>query len=393
MKTTIDTMPEISTRKYADQKGKGIPVYLYFRVSTQMQDFDRQVKIVQDYLDNELGRGYQVVGEFTDKLSGQDANRPSYREMWSNLKANQAKVVLCSSMDRFGRNLAELLRAVAEAKKHDIELRFIKDRLIINNEESFTQQLLVQLLGAVAEFESNIASERVKQKVAIKRENPFWWTGQKPKIAGEDWQALVDMYYAKKPRQVSGKQIYGVHKGSPRFSKTETSHQYTIQDIATHFSMSKGALSDVVNRYVAAEIMTHRSPKKAKKVAKVQYVKLPSHMRPDTKKKGSHSILHPHYWPENIRKVVAKKFGDYKKLDKGTDIDQSKAAWRYGKKVYYGWMKSYVKSVMENADIFAFHKDLLSGGDFGGAISPVSNMSKKELESLDVNELHSRGSQ
>ena len=133
--------------------------------------------------------------------------------------------------------------------------------------------------------------------------------------------------------------------------------------------------------------MPHRSPKKAKVLPKVSYLKLGSHVKPKNAKKGSHSILHPLYWPENIRASVSKKFGDYKKLEKFNDREQTLEAWSYGKRVYLGWMKSYVKQTIENAEIFAHHKELMSGGDFGGLIDAKKQMSKNEAEQLEVEEL------
>ena len=314
MNVSSDTMPEIQIRKYRRTDGK-IPVYVYLRVSTQMQDFDRQKSIIVQYIENELGNGYYIKEQFIEKVSGADANRPVYKAMWAKLQAKQAKVVITSSMDRFGRKLSELLKAVEKAKSLDVELRFIKDRIIINNEESFTQNLIVQLLGAVAEFESNIASERVKQKVAVLRENPFWWTGQKPKISGELWQDMVDMYYAKKPRSMG--LVAGKYRRKP--DPKQLVHAFTLQEMADHFSMSKGAFSDVISRYVSAGIMKNRSPKKARKIDSVDYLGLASYTKDSGKKKGSHSILHPHYWPQNIKDLVAKKFGNYDKLTKKND--------------------------------------------------------------------------
>lgn len=388
MNTDSDTMPEIKTREFKGKDGL-IPVYIYLRVSTQMQDFERQKKIIEEYCSKELGKGYWVKEEFIEKVSGADANRPKYKEMWGKLQSRQAKVVITSSMDRFGRKLSELLKATEKAKKLDVELRFIKDRIIINNEESFTQTLIMQLLGAVAEFESNIASERVKQKVSILRENPFWWTGQKPKISGELWQDMVDMYYAKKPRSMG--LVAGKYRRKP--DPKQLVHSYTIEDIATHFNMSKGAFSDVVSRYVSAGIMTHRTPKKARKVEPISYLSLPSYLTGPKQKKGSHSILHPHYWPQNIRTEVAKKFGNYETLTKSKDRTKQKEAWQFGKKVYFGWMKEFVKGAIENADIFASHKDLMSGGDFGDLVDMRARMSQVELSKLSVDELADRSTE
>ena len=59
-------------------------------------------------------------------------------------------------------------------------------------------------------------------------------------------------------------------------------------------------------------------------------------------------------------------------------------------KAYQGWMKSYVKSAIENAEIFAVHKDIMSGGDFGGLVDIRARQSKADLSGLTVEELTER---
>jgi hypothetical protein len=117
---------------------------------------------------------------------------------------------------------------------------------------------------------------------------------------------------------------------------------------------------------------------------------LPAYSKKKGAKKGSHSILHPHYWPENIRKEVSKKFGNYTTLSKNNNHEKTLAAWRFGKKVYYGWLKSLVKATQENAEIFAHHKSLMSGGDFGGVIESKKVMSAEEIKDLTHHELADR---
>jgi DNA invertase Pin-like site-specific DNA recombinase len=378
----IDSYVEMDERKFRAADGK-IPCYVYMRVSTQMQDFERQQKILRDYINKELGAGYYIKEQFLEKISGADANRPEYKRMWNGLKARQAKVVIAPSMDRFGRKLSELLKAVERAKEMDIELRFIKDHITINNNDSVTQTLTLQILGAVAEFESSVASERVKQKVDAKRENPFWWTGQKPRITGETWCDMVDMYYAKKPATMGGRDGHL----TDRKSNTKMVFKYTTTQIADHFKMSKGAFSDVVKKYVSAGIMPHRSPKMARKASTVDFLGLDAHTKQKGAKKGSHSILHPHYWPKNIVDNVSKKFGDYKKIEKFSNRENTLDAWKFGKKVYYGWMKAYVKESQENADIFASHSKLLSGGNMGGIADVSKNLSQAAIKRLDIQDL------
>ena len=102
-------------------------------------------------------------------------------------------------------------------------------------------------------------------------------------------------------------------------------------------------------------------------------------MKEKKAKKGSHSILHPHYWPANIRDAVSKKFGDFKKIEKMTDRDKTLAAWKYGKKLYFGWMKTYVREAIENAAIFAHHKNLTSGGSMSGLVKPEKTLNRATI--------------
>jgi len=330
-----------------------IPCCIYFRVSTLMQDFDRQKKIVSDYIKGELGEKYYFPEgcQFLEKVSGQDANRPEYRRLKAALRAHQYKVVICASMDRFGRKLPELLASIEECRKYDVELRFIKDKIVINNEGNAAQMLIIQLLGAVAEFEVNLTRERVSDTISKKRENPFWWTGQHPKIIGEKWMAMCDMYYARKPR------VMGLVMGKYRrkADATQPVYRFSLKAIGDTLGLSKGNVSDIISKYVAAGIMKHRSPKMVRKPKDIDYLNLPSYRKENmfqkTKKTGSHSILHPFYWPENIRNAVSKEFGDYASLSKDVDHAQTVAAWQFGKKAYYSWMKQYAANSKETGEI------------------------------------------
>jgi len=392
----VDANPlNIPVKEFSGKEDR-IPVFIYLRLSPTniegvdkegTRDFSRQEATIKRFTETEMPRNFEVVGQFVDIGHGSDANRPEYKRMISLLKARKAKVVIASSLARYGRSLPEFLKNVDTIRALNCELRLIRNGLVINNDNNPLQNLMMNVFGAVAEFEAEIASNRVQEKVAIKRQNPFWWTGQKPKVTGEDLKDFIDMYYATKPRQTGGK---GPWKPKPTYSKTETSFKYSLQEIADHFNMAKASASEMVKKYVNASIMVHRSPKKATKIVTVNWLDLPAYnegMNKSKHRKGGHSILHPLYWPENIRKDVSKKFGDYKKIEKFNSKDKSLAAWKFGKKVYFGWLKAYVKNAQENADIFTHHSDLLSGGDMGGLVNIKKRISDSQIKALSVDDL------
>ncbi len=393
----IDANPlNIPVKDFGGEKDR-IPVFIYLRLSPSSianldkggtRDFSRQEQTIKRYTETEMPRNFDIVGQFVDIGHGTDANRPEYKKMVNLLKARKAKVVIASSMARYGRNTPEFLKNIDMIRDLNCELRLIRNGLIINNENNPLQNMMITVFAAIAEFEAEIASDRVKEKLEIKRENPFWWTGQKPKVTGEDLKDFIDMYYAKKPRQIGGK---GPYKPKATFSKTETSFKFTLQQIADHFSMGKASVSEMIKKYVTAGIMVHRSPKKVTKVETVNWLDLPAYnegMNKSKSRKGSHSILHPLYWPENIRKDVSKKFGDYKKLEKFGSKDKSLSAWKFGKRVYFGWLKQYVKNSLENAEIFAEFTPEMSGGDFGGLIDVKKRISDAQIKDLSVDDLY-----
>lgn len=68
----------------------------YVRVSTFDQNENRQFE------------GVRTDRVFMDKASGKDVNRPQLEVMLSSVR--EGDTIVCHSMDRFGRNLADLRR-------------------------------------------------------------------------------------------------------------------------------------------------------------------------------------------------------------------------------------------------------------------------------------------
>ena len=169
--------------------------------------------------------------------------------------------------------------------------------------------------------------------------------------------------------------------------KPLTSYRFTLQDIADEFKMSKGAVSDVSNKYVRAGILVPRYSKMKEAQAKtVDFLGLPSHSKDSGRKKGTHSILHPFYWSDEVKKEVSKKFGSYSKLEKDTNHEKTLEAWEFGKKVYLGWMKAFVRSQIENSEIQLHHGKTL--GEMGDLTDDIgARISEAELSELDADDL------
>ncbi len=125
----------------------------YRRVSTQIQTTDRQLD------------GVRLDREFCDEMSGKDTDRPGLRECLGYVRSGDCLHV--HSIDRLARNLADLQRIIGELTAKGVKVRFHKEGLVFSGDDSPMAKLMLQMIGAVAEFERAIINERRKEGVAI----------------------------------------------------------------------------------------------------------------------------------------------------------------------------------------------------------------------------------
>jgi DNA invertase Pin-like site-specific DNA recombinase len=70
-------------------------------------------------------------------------------------------------MDRLARNLADLLRIVADLTNRKVKVEFVKENLTFTGEDSAIATLMLSIMGAVASFERSMILERQREGVAL----------------------------------------------------------------------------------------------------------------------------------------------------------------------------------------------------------------------------------
>jgi DNA invertase Pin-like site-specific DNA recombinase len=109
--------------------------------------------------------GQELDKVFTDKASGRDTKRPQLQACIDYLRDGDLLVV--HSMDRLARNVDDLRRMVQELTAKGVQVQFIKENLTFTGEDSPMSNLLLSLLGAVAEFERSMIRERQREGIAL----------------------------------------------------------------------------------------------------------------------------------------------------------------------------------------------------------------------------------
>lgn len=158
----------------------------YVRVSSLDQNPERQLE--------EL-KAMQVEKIFMDKLSGKNVKRPELQNMLNFVREGDTLVV--HSLDRLARNLSDLLTMVQDLTGRGVSVRFLNERLDFDagKEASPVANLMLCMVGAVAEFERSMIKRRQAEGIALAKERGVY-KGRQRSVTDEQIQevrSMIDM--------------------------------------------------------------------------------------------------------------------------------------------------------------------------------------------------------
>jgi DNA invertase Pin-like site-specific DNA recombinase len=129
---------------------------LYVRVSTPDQSIEPQLL---DLRQMAAARGYEIVREYSDKLSGTKSKRPGLDALLSDAQRHRFDVVMVWAFDRMARSVRHFLEVLDELNHLGIE--FVSFRESVDTSGPLGRAMVV-IVGAIAELERNLIVERVK---------------------------------------------------------------------------------------------------------------------------------------------------------------------------------------------------------------------------------------
>ena len=138
-------------------------VVILARVSTDKQDYQRQIIELTDYCSKV---GWEIVKVFANKISGakKTEERPEILEMLSYVKEHAIKRVCCLEVSRLGRNTLEALKVIQMLNDNKVSL-FIKnynlETLNPDGTPNPVASLITTILLEVASMERRTILERV----------------------------------------------------------------------------------------------------------------------------------------------------------------------------------------------------------------------------------------
>lgn len=134
---------------------------IYMRVSTADQKLDLQKDGLEEYA---LRANLHVVNEYQDvAYSGRKEGRPGLELLMKAARNHEFDVVLVWKFDRFARSVAHLVGALEEFNHLGIRFISVQDQI---DTDSPMGKAMFTIIGAMAELESDLISERVKAGMA-----------------------------------------------------------------------------------------------------------------------------------------------------------------------------------------------------------------------------------
>lgn len=168
----------------------------YVRVSTVDQNTVRQLD------------GVKVERTFTDTASGKDTARPKLDELVAFVR--DGDTVIVHSMDRLARNLDDLRRIVRTLTDAGVRVEFVTEALTFTSEATPTSMLLLNVMGAFAEFERALILERQREGIAAAKRRGVY-TGRKPALTAEQARQVRQRAAAGEPKAALARE-FGVSR-------------------------------------------------------------------------------------------------------------------------------------------------------------------------------------
>jgi DNA invertase Pin-like site-specific DNA recombinase len=132
-------------------------------VSTPDQHLDNQLFQLRELA---AKRGYTIVKEYTDKMSGAKARRPGLDALMDDARRSKFDLVFVAAFDRIARSTRHFLQVLDELESFGIEFASAREAIDTSGPMG---RLFLTLIGSISSLERDILKDRVRQGIARRR--------------------------------------------------------------------------------------------------------------------------------------------------------------------------------------------------------------------------------
>ena len=164
---------------------KPVRCAIYTRVSTDQgleQDFnslDAQYEASQAYIRSQAHAGWTLIRSKYDDggFSGGNTDRPALQRLLDDVRAGKIDIIVVYKVDRLTRSLADFAKLVELFDRHGVSFVSVTQQF---NTTTSMGRLTLNVLLSFAQFEREVTSERIRDKIAASKRKGLWVGGMAP---------------------------------------------------------------------------------------------------------------------------------------------------------------------------------------------------------------------
>jgi site-specific DNA recombinase len=158
---------------------------IYTRKSTEegldqnFNSLDAQRDACENFIASQKSEGWMMARERYDDggFSGGNMQRPGLQKLLDDVRNGMVDIIVVYKIDRLSRSLADFAKLVELFDEHKVT--FVSVTQAFNTTTSMGR-LTLNILLSFAQFERELAGERVRDKIAASRQRGIWMGGMPP---------------------------------------------------------------------------------------------------------------------------------------------------------------------------------------------------------------------
>jgi site-specific DNA recombinase len=145
----------------------------------EFNSLDAQREACEAYIVSQRHAGWIAVPDMYDDggLSGGTMERPALQRLLEDIKAGKVQIVVVYKVDRLTRSLADFAKIVDVLDAHNASFVSVTQQF---NTTTSMGRLTLNMLLSFAQFEREIAGERIRDKIAASKRKGMWMGGNVP---------------------------------------------------------------------------------------------------------------------------------------------------------------------------------------------------------------------
>lgn len=216
---------------------------IYTRKSTEegldkeFNSLEAQFDACNAYIISQASQGWKLINRnYNDGgYSGGSTNRPALQQLLKDVAEKKIDVVVVYKFDRISRSLCDFMEMTKLFERYNVSVVSVTQQI---DTSSSTGRMIVNLLMSFAQFEREMTSDRIRDKMAASRKRGMWTGGIVPYgYKSVDRKLVIDPERAKEvlyafERYDSCKSFLGVVRSlRTNFGKRRDGNEWNVMSV------------------------------------------------------------------------------------------------------------------------------------------------------------------